>query len=725
MSGEVLTNIDTDLAQRMREAHEAAGQPAEAESIYQQILQQYPRHAPAYHQLGLLLFAQGHHEAVTRFEQAIQLAADHAQYWVSYIDALMLTGQLQKAAAAIQLGQQYGLPLEHAQLLAQECIERMSLDPGVSSADSEDAEPSGRSVEQLWQHACAMQNAGQLEEAKQLLQDLLQVSPEHGEARHAMGRLLAETDSLEAAMPHLEAALSLAPQHEQHWVTYIDALLQLNAFKTVFDAMQAGRKFSLSETMQSTLFADTIHRVIDLLDQGAIDQNQLWTALINDSGLYDQIVQDNLNAMQQAQLAGKVVDGCMVLDSCLSFMQQFPALLESQRLMMFIRVMVAKLMWAPALIGHKIFAPDFDQLLSQITLDIPNITPRRKKRANLVIATEVYDFGGHTKDIIAILNSIEHPVLVITDLYGRFASQLFYQKIASALPADCPVIVLPQEAYLQKSTRLASLINHTARNVFLLTHHDDVVAAVACQPQLETHYHFIHHADHNLAIGNAIPHLKHIDLFGGRAINCHEDLGVETQCLPTTSADRGVKAFAAEITNFGTVTAGSSGKFQSEGPIALAAIVAESLLTTGGKHYHFGEMPQQVLDGLQSFLVQKGLDANRFMYMGNVPSLWDALLEIDAHIFIGSAPIMGAKSDIEAQGAGYPLLAYKALDCPRHMNVGSHAPEALYWHDLASFKAGLLAMMTDHAALSTAARNYYEQACAMHTYQRMLADMSH
>ncbi len=86
---------------------------------------------------------------------------------------------------------------------------------------------------------------------------------------------------------------------------------------------------------------------------------------------------------------------------------------------------------------------------------------------------------------------------------------------------------------------------------------------------------------------------------------------------------------------------------------------------------------------------------------------------------------MGAKSDIEAQGAGYPLLAFKALDCPRHLNVGSHAPETIYWHDMETFIAGLKALNADHSKYAKAARTYYEQACSMNAYQEVLGKMSH
>lgn len=721
------------LSARLQQAmdYQQAGEVALAGEIYQQVLAQVPDHALAHHQLGFITaHTESVEDALKHFEAALSAEPANEQYWVSYIDALIMLGDTATAAQAIEQGQQYGLSEAMAGILTQESVEKMEAawmsqqtaqqTSPAASAPTGALHQSAAEVIAQAQHSVAK---GDIATATTLYQEILHLLPTHAQANHEYGRLLAETESLDVALPYLEAAIANAPASEQYWVTYIDALIQLGALKTVFDAITAGSKYALSAEMQTTLTQDAVHHAIDVLGHDGVDVTHTLNALIQDTGLFDRIAQDNIRALQQAQQSGAGVSGNMDLTACQQFLTQFPALLEPARLLPFIRVMVAKLMWVPELIGHKIFAPYFDQLLSQVRLQTTTAQPRHSKHANVVIATEVYDFGGHTKEIISILNTVENPMLVITDLYGRFASQPFYQKIVSALPAHCPVVVLPQEGYVQKSTRLAGLINQQARNVFLLTHHDDVVAAVACQPQLDAHYYFIHHADHNMAIGNAIPHLQHIDLFGGRVQQCHEDLQRETGFLPTTAADLGCKDFTAPHSACGTVTAGSFGKFKTEGAIALAHIICQCLQLTNGKHYHFGEIPPQMLVQLQTYLQQQGVDASRLVYAGNVPSLWKALLAIDAHVFIGSAPIMGAKSDIEAQGAGYPLLAYKALDCPRHMNVGSHGPHTHYWHDMQSLREGLAAIMANHAPLSLASRTYYEQSCSMQSYQHALATM--
>lgn len=708
----------------------AAGSIEQALHLYQSILASQPEHPGANHNIALIeTHTLGVEVALPKFEMAALSRPDVEQYWVSLIDAYILSKDFPAAYEAIRRGQANALSTQMAEVLSKECLEatdaawnaqkQIGITSSVPSSVITQA-----AVDALLGQSQVLLSEGQYEAAKTNLQQVLKSDPNHARANHDYGRLIAETEALDAAMPYLEAAIANAPEVEQYWVTIIDAYTQLHAFKTVFMAISEGRKHGLSDAMQQTLFEEVVNYAINLIGDPQVQQSMVMEALIEDSGLHKQIVATNVAQIEHCQAAGLVISGNMDLTACEGFLQRFPALLETDKLMTFIRATVLKLMWLPEFTGHKIFAPYFDQLLANIDLGIPAVLPRNAKLANMVVASEVYDFGGHTRDIISILNNVENPMLVITDVYSRFATQTFYNNIQSALPL-CPVLVLPNESLLAKSQRLGSLINTYARNVFLLTHQDDVVAAVACQPNFNTDYYFIHHADHNLSVGSGIPHLQHVDLYGQRAINCHEDLQRETMHLPTTAVDRGCKQFNYDAGKLSTVTAGTYAKFKTEGSLALAELVAQALLVGEGYHYHFGEIKPHDLQQLQNAIAEKGIDVQRFVYMGNVPSLWQALLEIDAHVFIGSAPIMGAKSDIEAQGAGYPLLAFKALDCARHMNVGSHAPDTIYWHDMEAFVAGLKVLKADHVKYAQSARTYYEQACSMNAYRDILGKMSH
>jgi len=121
------TQKEQDLQQAVDEVlqlaiqHHQAGEDELATQLYQEIIKIQPRHAEANYSLGVLLaHASGIQDAVPHFELAVHAAPEHEQYWVSYIDALVLSGAAGAAITALELGQQYGLKPETAQMLKTE-----------------------------------------------------------------------------------------------------------------------------------------------------------------------------------------------------------------------------------------------------------------------------------------------------------------------------------------------------------------------------------------------------------------------------------------------------------------------------------------------------------------------------------------------------------------------------------------------------------------------------
>ena len=77
-----------------------AGLPAEAEKLYQQVVDANPRHADSLHMLGVIAHQRGHHErAIDLIGQAIQLRNKVPSYYYSLGNALRSQGKLDDAAA--------------------------------------------------------------------------------------------------------------------------------------------------------------------------------------------------------------------------------------------------------------------------------------------------------------------------------------------------------------------------------------------------------------------------------------------------------------------------------------------------------------------------------------------------------------------------------------------------------------------------------------------------
>ena len=90
------------------EAHKA-GQVQEADRYYTAILKANPKHPDANHNMGVLAVGVGKvQEALPFFKTALEVNPATAQYWLSYIDALIKTGKLVDAKAVFDQAKNKG-----------------------------------------------------------------------------------------------------------------------------------------------------------------------------------------------------------------------------------------------------------------------------------------------------------------------------------------------------------------------------------------------------------------------------------------------------------------------------------------------------------------------------------------------------------------------------------------------------------------------------------------
>jgi len=86
------------------------GKNEEAIKGYLEILKVDPNHAEANHHLGFIeTHTKGVEIAITRFERAVKAKPESEQFWVSYIDALIMSNDYDTALEAITHGQKFGL----------------------------------------------------------------------------------------------------------------------------------------------------------------------------------------------------------------------------------------------------------------------------------------------------------------------------------------------------------------------------------------------------------------------------------------------------------------------------------------------------------------------------------------------------------------------------------------------------------------------------------------
>lgn len=179
------------------------GRLTEAEDSYRAILQAQPDHPEANHNMGVLALQKKQAAAsLPYFLAALEADPAQAQYWLSYIDALLQAGQPETAREVLALARQQGLQGYKAEALALR-LEANSQPPKPADADR----PDPHEIDAL----VAMFTAGRLPEAASLAQAMTERFPLHGFGWMALGMVSDQMGRGEEALTFMQQAALLAP----------------------------------------------------------------------------------------------------------------------------------------------------------------------------------------------------------------------------------------------------------------------------------------------------------------------------------------------------------------------------------------------------------------------------------------------------------------------------------------------------------------------------------
>jgi len=172
----VITHTPQLLAAALQ--HHQAGQLADAEQIYRQILAQEPNHPDALHLLGVIALQCGQHDTARQLiQRAIALQPGNAQYHNNLGNVLLAARDFAGAEAVFR--------------------RVLQLNPRYPEA----------------QHnfGVALQNQNRVEEAVAAYRLALQMKPDYADAWNHLGEALARQGQLEQATSALQSALRLQP----------------------------------------------------------------------------------------------------------------------------------------------------------------------------------------------------------------------------------------------------------------------------------------------------------------------------------------------------------------------------------------------------------------------------------------------------------------------------------------------------------------------------------
>lgn len=279
------------------------------------------------------------------------------------------------------------------------------------------------------------------------------------------------------------------------------------------------------------------------------------------------------------------------------------------------------------------------------------------------VVSRLYPAGGHTAvlaDFIrlgpktctrVLLTGVTGPTR-LEDIQSRFAG----------IP-NVQFEFAPRDNRYQKmdwlQRRLLDLCPHT---VWLFNHNQDSVAIAAVQPDAGYCLRYYHHADHQLSLGVHLDYADHIDPHPMGFNNCRQELGIHSnRYLPLAVKDQGATPYSNDIppsTGLVTCTATNPRKIAVPYFIRYTSIVPHLLEASKGHHVHIGHLSRFSLYKIRYRMRQLGLEESRFIYLPHVASVWKTLHEHQVDLYVTSFPIGGARTLVEAMGAGIPIALH-------------------------------------------------------------------
>src|SRR5210317_359741 len=102
---------------------------------------------------------------------------------------------------------------------------------------------SDQDIHQSLYEAAIHHQAGRLKEAEKIYLQVLTIAPSNPEANHNLGVLAMQTGkNTEIALPRFQKAWQADPSHQQHWASYIRALMAAGEQATAQEVYADGQR---------------------------------------------------------------------------------------------------------------------------------------------------------------------------------------------------------------------------------------------------------------------------------------------------------------------------------------------------------------------------------------------------------------------------------------------------------------------------------------------------
>ena len=315
------------------EAHKA-GKVQEADRYYTAILKANPKHPDANHNMGVLAVGVDKvQEALPFFKTALEANAGIAQYWLSYISALIKLNRTDEAKAVLeqakssgakgdgfdQLEKQLGSSLpkgsdaQNPTQIQMKALIDLYTEGQFEKALTEASRLLLEFPKSLFLYnilGAANKGLGKLDEAIDAFQQAINIKPNYAEAYNNMGVALREKMKLDKAIDAYRNALSIKPD-------YTDAHLNMgNAFQERGKLDEAIEAYNKAIAIKPD-YADAYYNMgVILQEQGKLEEAiQAYNKLLSIKPDYAQAY-NNLGAVLQEQ--GKLEEAIQAYNKAIS-----------------------------------------------------------------------------------------------------------------------------------------------------------------------------------------------------------------------------------------------------------------------------------------------------------------------------------------------------------------------------------------------------------------------
>ena len=246
------------------DAHKA-GQMQKAHRLYAAILKAQPKHPDANHNMGLLTVGFGKIElALPFFKTALEANPSNAQFWYSYIVALIKLKRLMDAKVLLDQAKSKGIKgadFDQLEERLNEANKAPSIKPDHSGA--------------FYNMGNALQKQSKLEEAILAYKKALAIKPDFAQAFSNMGNALQGQHKLEDAIEAYDKALAIKPD-------FVDAYYN--------------KGIALQEQHKPEEAIEAYKKVLEIKPDYAVAYNNMGTAL-QDQGKLEEAIEAHSKAL--------------------------------------------------------------------------------------------------------------------------------------------------------------------------------------------------------------------------------------------------------------------------------------------------------------------------------------------------------------------------------------------------------------------------------------------